>query len=704
MGIEALLRPRSVAIVGASDKVGPGLNAWNALREVGFAGPVHLVNPSRDEVLGQRAYSSLRDLPGPVDAVFIAVSAAHAVAVLGDAAAIGAGGAAILSSGFGEAGDAGRQAQRDLVAMAQAHGIAVCGPNCLGLLNLAGRSALFGTSLPDELPRGGVAAVVQSGSVGIALLNARRIGLSHLVTSGNEAVTTAADFLEALVEDPEVRVLVAFLEQLRRPAKFLAVAERARTLGKPLIVLKSGRSEAGQRAVMAHTGAVAGSEAVCAAALRSAGIVTVASLDELVEAALLASTLRRRPARAGAALLSLSGGEIALALDAAAQAKLELPAPQAAAAPLAALLPPFAHIANPLDLTWAGLYDPEVAKGCVRAFAGEPAIGLLALLQDAPEGLGTQQAQRYAALLDAVAEAADAAQLPLVAISNLSGGLHPRLAAVAAARVVPYLRGTEPALRALAGYLRWAARSGEATRRVPAIPPLPLPLPFSGVPSEHAAGRFLAAHGIPRPAEALAPDAAACVAAAEAIGFPVVLKGMVPGLVHKSDAGLVALGLGDAAAVHRAAAGIAARAKGALEGFLVQRMVTGVAELFLGARVDAEFGPVVALGPGGTEIELLEGVAIRLAPVDAAEARAMLAETRAARLLGGWRGKPAGDVDAVAAAVAALSRLIVALADEAEEIEVNPLAVLPQGEGCLALDAVIVPRARVRQLAGGRVA
>jgi acyl-CoA synthetase (NDP forming) len=693
MGIGALLRPRSVAIVGASEKVGPGLNAWLALQEVGFAGPVHLVNPSRDELLGQRAYKSLRLLPEPVDAVFIAVAAGAAVAALADAAAIGAGAAAILSSGFGEAGPAGAAAQQELVTIARTHGIAVCGPNCLGLLNLAGRSALFGTSLPGELPRGDVAAVVQSGSVGIALLNARRIGLSHLVTSGNEAVTTAADFLAELVEDPEVRVLVAFLEQLRRPAKFLAVAARAQALGKPLIVLKSGRSEAGKRAVMAHTGAVAGSEAVCAAALRSAGIITVSSLDELVEAALLASTLRRRPSRSGAALLSLSGGEIALALDAAAQAKLDLPAPQAAAAPLAALLPPFAHIANPLDLTWAGLYDPGVAKGCVRAFAGEPAIGLVALLQDAPEGLGEQQAERYATLLDAVAEAADAARLPLVAVSNLSGGLHPRLAAIAAARAVPYLRGTEPALRALSGYLGWAARAGAAARPAPLV--AKLALPFTGVPSEHAAGRFLAAHGIRRPEEALAPDAAAAVAAAETIGFPVVLKGMVPGMVHKSDAGLVALGLGDATAVRRAAARLAARAEGALEGFLVQRMVTAVAELFLGARVDSEFGPVVALGPGGTDIELLEGVAIRLAPVEAADVPAMLAETRAARLLGGWRGKKAGDVEAVADAVAALSRLIAALADEADEIEINPLAVLPAGEGCLALDAVIVPRARV---------
>ena len=287
MAIESLLRPRSIAIVGASDKIGPGYNAWGALAAVGYAGKVHLVNPSRSELFGQPCYASLAAVPGDVDAVFIAVEADKVLDVARAAAAKRAGGLAILSSGFNEAGEHGAALQNALALLAAEHDLCVCGPNCLGLLNFADRTALFGTSLPGELVQGGVAAVVQSGSIGIALLNAARgIGLSHLITSGNEAVTTVADYLAALIGDGRVNTLVVFLEELRKPHAFIAACRRARALGKPVVVLKSGRSERGRQAVTAHTGAIAGSTEVGDAALRAAGAIQVFSLDELIETTL----------------------------------------------------------------------------------------------------------------------------------------------------------------------------------------------------------------------------------------------------------------------------------------------------------------------------------------------------------------------------------------------------------------------------------
>lgn len=705
MSLQRLLRPRSIAIVGASDKVGPGFNAWKALEQVGFENPIYLINPNRPTLFDRKTFPTLADVPDAVDAVFIAIQYERVIDAVRQAAAKGASGVVILSSGFGEAGEDGVEAQRALASIASESGMAVCGPNCLGFLNLADRVAMFGTSLPDSIARGGVAAIVQSGSIGIALLNAgREIGFSHLITSGNEAVTAAADYLEVLVEDPAVRVLVVFLEQLRKPEKFIACARRARALGKPVIVLKTGRSQRGREAAMAHTGAVAGSDAACDAAFRAAGVIRVDSLDDLIETAVLASAPLRPPKAGGAAMMSLSGGEIALALDNSESADLVLAPVAEAKAELAALLPPFAHIANPLDLTMVGLYDPTVAQRCAQALGVQSDVGALVLLQDAPRGLGPQQAARYSALLASVAAGAKEAGVPLVAVSNLAGELHPTYADVAAKAQVPCLRGTQEGLFAVARYLRWAtatsaapqvesaSRPGEqatAQRRLDAVP-------SARLPTEQEAREVLAAYGVPGVRETLVASSDEAGAAAERLGLPVVLKGVVENMVHKSEAGLVKVGLATAADVRAAATEMLARAaaagSGRMLGLLVQEKVSAVAELLVGARVDPDFGPLIVVGGGGVTVELYQDVALRLAPVDAATAREMIAETRAGKMLTGWRGKPPADIDAAAETVAAVSRFIADLRDAVAEVEINPLAVMAEGQGCRALDCVIVRR------------
>ena len=555
MAIDRLLRPRSIAIVGASEKIGPGFNAWNALKTVGYSGAIHLINPSRKEILGQACYASLLEVPGELDAVFIAVQADKVVDVARDAAAKGAGGLAVLSSGFTEAGEHGAAMQRELVALAGAHDMAVCGPNCLGFLNFADCTALFGTSLPSELPVGDVAAIVQSGSIGIALLNAARgLGLSHLITSGNEAVTTVADYLAALVEEPVVRTVVIFLEQLRRPKAFIEACRRARALGKPVVVLKSGRSAKGQHAVAAHTGAVAGSVEVSDAALLAAGCIQVFSLDELIETAVTFSALPRPLMASGAAMVSLSGGEIALALDAADEAGLALPPVSTARDTLASLLPPHSHIANPLDLTWAGLYDATIARRCVKALAEQPDVGLIMLLQDAPRGLGAQQANRYATLLAAVADGARDAGVPAVAVSNLCSDVHPDYARIAVDKSVASLRGTAEGIGAVAHFLRWQAApptqcagpfgapAGNSAAKMRAIAALAAARP-GAVLDEHEAKAVLAAYDFPALSERLASSIEDARAAFLELGGPVAMKALVPGIAHKSEHGLVRLNI-----------------------------------------------------------------------------------------------------------------------------------------------------------------
>jgi acyl-CoA synthetase (NDP forming) len=708
MAIQSLLNPRSIAIVGASDRIGPGFNAWNALKHVGYEGRVYLVNPSKPELLGQKTYPSLREIDGDVDAVFIAVKAETVLEVTAQAIEKRAGALAILSSGFGDAGEAGLELQRHLAHLAEKHGLAVCGPNCLGLLNFSGRSALFGTSLPDSVKRGGIAAVVQSGSIGIALLNSGRgLGLSHLVTSGNEAVTATADYLEAFVDDPAVSTVIVFAEQIRKPKNFVAAAERAAAKGKPVIMLKSGRSERGRAAVMAHTGAVAGSVVACDAALRAAGVLQVFTLDEMIETAALVSQVAARPAVKPAsrkiAALSLSGGEIALAVDAAEENGV-LFAPLGEAEPkLKGLLPPFAHLSNPLDLTWAGLYDPKVAEGCARTLAELDEVGTVVLLQDAPTGLGAQQAARYSGLLQAVASGVHAAGKPLVAVSNLSDEPHPQLASVAREAGVPYLRGTREGLFAIARYAQWAThaprktyRSESSDERRSALERWQS-LEKKRLPAEHEARAVLESYGFKGPEERFVASPGEAAAAASAIGFPVVLKCLVADMVHKSDAGLVKLRLASEEAVRAAAEDMSRRIKDKrFLGLLVQKMISPVAEILVGARVDPDFGPLIVVGAGGVNVELYKDVSVNVAPITEDEALAALQSTRVWRVLDGWRGGAPGDRKAAARGIAALSRFMADFAGEIEEAEINPFAVLDEGRGCLALDCVIVPRGKDR--------
>jgi acyl-CoA synthetase (NDP forming) len=701
MGVRSLLQPKSIAIVGASEKVGPGFNAFRALEFVGYEGDVHLVNPSSSELFGRRTYASLYDIPGNVDAVFVAVQAESVVQVAKQAAHKGAGALAILSSGFGETQD-GAAAQHALIDVAEANDMAVCGPNCLGMLNFTGKSALFGTSLPERVERGGVAAIVQSGSVGIALLNsARGIGFSCIITTGNEAVTSAADYIEAVADDPSVTTILVFAEQIKKPAAFMRALRHAHAAGKPVVVLKSGRSQSGKAAVMAHTGAVAGSEEACDAALRSAGAIQVHSIDDLIETTLLASKMTLRPTTRNLGGLSISGGEIALALDASEDLGLAF-APLGSASPtVKQLLPSFAHLSNPLDLTWAGLYDSSVAMSCAEAIASQPDVGMLVLLQDAPGRLGVQQAGRYAKLLESVARGAEAAKKPLVALSNLSDQPHATLQEMADKVGVPYLRGTRVGLAAVSNYLNWSIVRVQTPMAKDSTEAEPARSILDGVPShrlavEHEAREALKSYGVTGPRDRFVDSADAAVAAAIEIGFPVVLKGMVENMVHKSDAGLVKVGLRSEVDVRGALAAmevsLGAFPAGKFLGFLVQQQVSSLGEIFVGARVDSDFGPLIVVGAGGVQVELYKDVAIRLAPIDEMEAREMIHSTMVSKLFRGFRGAPLGDIEAVARTVSAISRFIASFADRIAEVEINPLAILEQGHGCVALDCVLIPK------------
>lgn len=698
-----LLSPKAIAVVGASERHGSaGRLVLENLRNLGYTGAVYAVHPKYREVLGFPCYPDLGSLPGPVDSVAVLLAAEKVLSTLEAAVEVGTKAAWVLASGFAEAGPEGKARQAELARFARGSGLLVCGPNCIGVANLVDRVATYSVALSPATRAGGVSAVVQSGAICLGLANAARFGFRYLISSGNEAVLDSADYLAHLVRDPQTKVILAFLEGIRSPQKFVAAVQAAAEVGKPVLVVKVGRSEAAQRAVQAHTGSLAGSDAVCDAVFRRLGVVRLDTLDELLEAAELFLTCPL-PEGDGVGLLSLSGGQIGLVADLAADLGLRFPpfSPEALAA-LERILPPYTQIANPLDAWGSGDLE-STYPACVEVVSRERGIHLLAVTRDTPPQVAPREVEQSLAVAEAAVRAARETGKPVLVFSNLSTTFHPRVKEVLEAGGVPYLQGTRETLRAVQAFLRYAAFRRK--RLVPVEVGCPSPPDLAawrerlrgrqGALSEVEGRALLAAYGIPGPKEAVAATAEEAVEHARTLGFPVVLKVLSPDILHKTEVAGVRVGLRDEEAVFQAFRDIVESAKRhhprvRLEGVLVQEMVPSTAvEVILGVLRDPEFGPVVVFGSGGILVELLKDSALRLPPLSREEALEMVRETRGAGLLQGFRGRPPADVDALADALVRLSQLAVDLGDVVRALDINPLMVLPQGQGVRAVDALV---------------
>jgi len=688
VSIERLLAPRSMAIVGTSPSGGRGTRVHSNVLAAGFPGALYAVHPRQTEVLGTRAYQTLADLPEVVDCVILAVPADTTLELLSEAGRLGIGGAVCLASGFAEAGARGLERQQRLKSIAHASGMVVCGPNCVGLWSVREHVAAFSPPLPGAPAPGGVALISQSGGLLLEVLNPlieRGVGLSHVVSTGNEGATTMEEYLAHLVEQSEVRLVAAIVESFKAPERLRSVLERARALGKPVLVLKVGRSEAGQRAAASHTGSLAEDDAVVDAVLREAGALRMRGTDHLIESAVLFST-GRRPSRPRVALVSSSGGRCTLLGDLAARVSLDLTDLDAATqSELEQLLPDFGHANNPLDPTGVvfdrdGLYAPMLA-----AVARDPDVGLVGVFQvtrsitaaDAQE----QRTHRSVALAEGVVSAAQSSETPLVAFASLTGGrVDPQVVDVFRAGGVPLLLGMEAALAAMKSALEYGQHT---PRRAPAnwsAPDIPAALrehlARDGALSEYDGKRLLAAYGVPVVEGALATNAARANDIARELSYPVVMKANAPGIAHKSERGLVRLGVTeDQVASVFAELG---------ERVLVERKAAPGVELIIGARA-TPFGPVIMVGAGGVLAELVRDTRLRLAPLAHDEALDLLAETRVWPLLEGYRGRPRCDVDAVCAVMVAVSRMVCDL--ELGELDINPLLVYERG--VVAVDALV---------------
>ncbi len=696
--IRHLLAPSSVAIVGASQKPGPGSQAIRNLDALGFSGRILPINPNYDQVHGYPCYPSLSDAvacDGAIDAVAILLGRDRVVPVLEEAAELGIRAGWAFASGFGESDSRGRELQKALQSLCAEYGIAFCGPNCVGISNPGTSSALFSAPLPHDFPPGSIAFVSQSGSIGLTLINgARDMGLRTVVSSGNEAVLDSTDYLRYFLNDPETRVVAAFIEEFRRPEQFVRVAELAQEVGKPLIILKVGRSDIARRATVAHTGALAGADDVYDAVFRKYGVIRVHDLNELVQTAIAFAVLSGAyPAGARVGMLTLSGGAISLSADLAEASGLLFPDwSERTAAALRRVLPDYAEIANPLDAWGSGRLE-ETYKACVDAVVAD-AVDMVVFAQDAPSGLSDAQREQFSVVARTAAEVSLRTRKPMVAFSHLSGGLNPELRQQFAEGRIPLLQGTREGLLAI----RHLARYGEerlASRRERAF--IDRSDLFdgtrTGVLDEIEGKALLSRAGIPCVEEYRCDSVEAAIAQANTMGYPVVLKGATSSVAHKSDHGLVRLGLRSADDVRNGAQellDVMQQLSVRSPSLVVQRMVEGVqVELLVGMARDAAFGPFVIVGLGGTRVEIVRERAIGLPPLNRPDVHRMLSSLAEGRLLSESRGLGVDERHALEDVVLCISDLALSCPESLVAIEMNPLLVLSGGRGVVAVDALI---------------
>jgi acyl-CoA synthetase (NDP forming) len=705
--LSPLLNPASIAVVGASERAGAGFFVIDNLRRLGYQGRIIPVNPRYTDLFGLKTYASLKDVPGdiPIDCVAILLGHAHVPSILEEAAGRGIRAAWAFASGFAETGQQGAERQKRLREICLDRGMMFCGPNCVGFVNLLDGVGTFSAPLSPTLQKGGIAVVAQSGSVILALVNSNRgLGFSTLVSSGNEAVLDAVDYMAHFLEDPRTKVIAAFIEGFRRPEAFVRVCERAFDIGKPIIVVKVGRSELAQRTVITHTGALAGSDDVQEALFGKLGVIRVNDLDELMETAEAFVHLGRRLPRGNrVGAITVSGGEIGLMGDLARDLCFTFPElSEASKEELRRRLPPYSAVGNPLD-AWGSGDLAAAYPACLEVLVREENIDLVAVSQDAPPGMAETQVNKYAEVARAAVQAASGNK-PVLAFSHVSGGLDPFIRGILEKGNVPFLQGTRESLVAIHHLVRYAEcrrTRAKAKEGVAASSPASFEAVLKELDGEKRVmpyGRsmaILSAYGIKGVREALTQSSDEAAKAAESIGYPVALKALSPHIPHKSDAGLLRLNVKDQADLRANFEFLKQRVlevapHAALEGILVQEMVpAGATEVLVGIFRDPSFGPALVLGTGGVLVELFQDRCIRIPPVTLGEAKDMIASLRGKALLEGYRGKEGADTDALAQALVQVGQMACDLRHRLISLDLNPLMVLPGRGGVCAVDVVM---------------
>ena len=693
--IDRMLNPKSIAVVGATPRMQYGGRFLNAALKARDRVNVYPVNPRYPEIMGVKSYPSVTDLPETPDLVAVVVPYHQVLDILKESHAKGTRAAIVISAGFSERDlDDRRDLQAEVGAFARQSGLRICGPNCLGVANVQADIWPTASSRGSDGISGPIGLICQSGASAFGPFLTRAleesIGLSHIISTGNEADLDFCDFARYLLDQDSVKVIAGFVEGFKDARKLVAVAELAAERGKPIVLIKIGRSDLGARAARSHTAALTGADSLYDAVFAQYGITRVQDYDELLEVSqLLAHT--PKPLHPGVAVVSHSGGISSLTADMCGQAGLDLPPlTDSARDGINGVLKGFGWAANPSDVT--GFANSDSFPEIMAYMSEQPHIGALVVASAGAD----PQAEQVIAQRD---NSDRALAFLWTGTRSATAGLPKLKAAQIPVFYVPDKLAF--GLRSLLDYHHWRDRRlATGFGRAPAMTPQQektlAALAASGrvTLSEHESKQLIAAWGIPITREATASTPEQAVSAAQTIGYPVALKVDSPDLLHKTEAGAIRLGLTDPAQVHTAYADImsnaasAAPAGAAINGVLVQEMVSGGVEVIIGVSYDPQLGPTLLFGIGGVMVEIYNDIALRLCPITRPEAVEMINQVQGSRLLHGFRGAPPADLDALANALVSVSHLAVHLEGTLSELDINPLMVLPAGQGIRAADAL----------------
>ena len=695
--LEKLLRPHSVAIVGASADTAKLTGRPLAyLEKYGFIGAVYPVNPRYQTIGSHRCYPEIAALPQPPDVAIVLIGGTKVADAVRQLADVGTSAAIVLASGFGESGPEGRARQDELKRAAGA--MRLLGPNTIGLVNVSERIVLSASNalVTDEIIAGNIALVSQSGGILGSLLSraqAAGIGFSKLIATGNECDLEVADFVDYLVDDANTKVIALYLEGLRKPKAFQAAVMRAHAAGKPVVAFKVGRSEPGARSAVSHTGALAGSDAAYDAMFRQFGVIRAERYSDLLDVPLALSRARALKGNR-VAIITSTGGSASLLADAAGVAGLATPPPdEATAAKLKAMAIDGATLdRNPIDVTLAGVKS-DTFRAILGLVSASPSYDAVAVV------LGSSALREPETVGAPLRECAETTDKPVVGFVSPDA---PQLVRTLNLAGVP----TFPAPESCAGALAALRRSSEGIKiecagKAPpgAVADDVTSLLKPGALNEAESKRLFAHFGIPVTREVIAKTPAEAEAVAKTFGGNIVVKVLSREVLHKSEAGGVAVNIAPQAAAcvcAQMAERFVAATQHKPEGFLVQELVAGGVELILGFQHDAQLGPVILLGMGGIAAELLHDTALRIAPLSRCDAKEMIDQLKTVALLKGFRGRPVADIEALTDAIVAFSNMVASIGSELQEAEINPLFVLPQGRGVVAADGVVVVKAPQR--------
>ncbi len=674
---ENLLRAKSVAIVGASQKGAWPQGIYRNLKSAKFPGGVYLINPNYQELYGDKCYPNLAALPEVPDELLVLIPTRAVLGVLEEAAKLGTRSATIYTAGFGEGDDEkGKERAQAMRDLCDKTGMVICGPNCMGSYSVGEGLWTFPTATP-LLKKGPVGLIFQSGgSLGNWIKGAteRGIGFSYAVSSGNEVSLDLVDYLSFLVDDPDTKVITLMVEGIRRPDEFMTVAEQALNKGKPILAVKLGRSEMGKRQAISHTGSLAGADEVFDAVCHRLGLIRCPTLEDMTETT-LAFMPGRFPKGSRAAIVVNSGGMKGLICDHCDELKTNLAQlSEKTKEAVRPLIPPELAVENPLECGVAGFGDEAGFINIVKLHAEDPGVDLLAIHGELPRGQ-----KRSADLFKSVTAATDK---PVLAFGRSTYSCLDESRAFQEEAGMPFLQAIKPTLRALAGLGLY----GE--RRQLGVPKLAAATGNAADLEGENLNALLQRHGISLPKQAMAGTAADAAVKAKEIGFPVAIKLIAAEVVHKTESGAVVLGLKSAEDVQAEGQKLLTKTLGRGH-LLIQEMVQGT-EVLIGARTDPQYGPFLMVGLGGIFVEVLKDVSIRLLPIDEREARAMLRELRGYKVLEGVRGQKPRDVDALVKAMVGLSDIFAAHRDHLSDMEINPIMVREQGKGAAAVDVRLV--------------